>query len=109
MAKLVWANSALDSLNNVAEYIALDNAIAAKALVEGVLSAVERLESFPESGRVVPELDGFEYAIRYRELIYKPCRIIYRYDLEQNTVYIVGLLRQEMDLLRYVNTFISTQ
>ena len=57
MAEIVWTKPALDDLNEIAEYIALDKVSAAQKLVEKVFSAVERLEQFPESGRYPPELN----------------------------------------------------
>jgi len=39
------------------------------------VAGVERLETFPESGRIVPELDRPEI----REVIVKPYRVVYRY------------------------------
>lgn len=52
MAQVVWTDSALSDLNDIAEYIALDNLPAAKLVVQSVFDKVERLETFPESGRV---------------------------------------------------------
>ncbi len=49
---------------------------AGKNLVRGIVSDVERLPDFPESGRVVPELD----VAKIRELIRPPFRIVYRID-----------------------------
>jgi toxin ParE1/3/4 len=43
-------------------------------LLGEILSAVERLSDFPESGRIVPEF-GLE---NLREIIHPPFRIIYR-------------------------------
>jgi len=44
------------------------------AVVGALLDRIGRLESFPESGRIVPEFDD----PCIRELIRKPCRVIYR-------------------------------
>ena len=55
-------------------FIAEDNPSAAERFVRSVFEVVERLIDFPESGRIVPEFG--ELAIR--EVIRKPCRIIYR-------------------------------
>jgi plasmid stabilization system protein ParE len=43
-------------------------------VVQRLVSAVERLEAFPQSGRVVPERD-IEHL---REIIAAPYRIVYR-------------------------------
>ena len=48
-AALIWA--ALDDLDDIAAFIALDSETAAAALVQRELAAVERLRRFPASGR----------------------------------------------------------
>ena len=89
MARLIWTEPALDDLNDIAEYIALDNPEAASTLVSDVFDSAERLESYPNSGKVVPELPG----TAYREIIVSPCRIFYRH--EKSSVYILYIMRGE--------------
>ncbi len=96
MAEIVWTEPALADLNAIAEYIALQNLTAAKELVQKVFAKVERLEAFPESGRVPPELEQ----LNYREVVVSPCRVFYRYDGEK--VYILFVMRMEQDLRRFM-------
>ncbi|RVU85487.1 type II toxin-antitoxin system RelE/ParE family toxin [Leucothrix sargassi] len=96
MAELIWTEPALTDLDEVAEYIALSNLPAAKALVGRLFEVVDRLEQFPESGRVPPELEGFNY----REVIVNPCRVLYK--VEESRVYVLHVLRQERDLRRLI-------
>ncbi|MCF6337483.1 MAG: type II toxin-antitoxin system RelE/ParE family toxin [Gammaproteobacteria bacterium] len=93
MAQVIWAEPALSDLNEMAEYIALDNPEAAAHLVREVFSAVERLEQHPESGRRPPEL---ERKTRYREVIVGPCRVFYR--VENSMLYILYVMRGEQEL-----------
>lgn len=93
MAQVIWTEPALSDLNEIAEYIALDNFDAAAHLVQEVFSAVDRLEQHPKSGRNPPEL---EKKSRYREVVVGPCRIFYR--LESNKVYILYVMRGEREL-----------
>ena len=93
MAQVEWTEPALSDLNEIAEYIALDNFDAASRLVQEVFSAVERLESHPKSGRRPPELDKRSI---YREIVVGPCRIFYR--AEKDTVYILYVMRSEREL-----------
>ena len=72
--KVVWAAPALEALDDIAAYIALDNPRAAAALAQRALASVDRLTRFPSSGRWVPEVRDR----LYRELIVHPCRLIYR-------------------------------
>ncbi|HEB86813.1 MAG TPA: type II toxin-antitoxin system RelE/ParE family toxin [Gammaproteobacteria bacterium] len=96
MAQIIWTEPALSDLNEIAEYVALDNIAAAQDLVEEVFAKVERLEQFPKSGRVPPELKGS----RYREVIVGPCRIFYR--INKDKVYILYVMRGERQLRKYL-------
>ena len=98
MAQIIWAGSALSDLDAIAEYIALDNFTAAQKLVKHVFDSVDRLNQFPESGRIPPELNGS----KYREIIIKPCRVFYRYDSRQSKVYIIYVMRGERLLRKYL-------
>lgn len=93
-AHLIWSEPALDDLDDIAGFIALDDPLAAANLVERAQRAVERLRRFPESGRRVPEVPGG----RYREVIVAPLRIIYR--REGPDVLVVHVMRGERLLLR---------
>jgi len=96
MAEIVWTEPALNELEEVAEYIAIDNLSAAKGLVQTVFDKVARLENHPESGRVPLELKG----LNYREVVVPPCRIFYRSVGEQ--VFILHVMRQEQDLRKFL-------
>lgn len=96
MAEIIWANPALDQLEDIAEYIALDKPGAASRLVQEIFSSVDRLERFPDSGRVPPEVPQSIY----REIYVRPCRIFYR--REGSTVLIVHVMREEMQLRRFL-------
>jgi toxin ParE1/3/4 len=89
MARITWAESAIQELDAIADYIALDKPQAAHQLVQKVFAAVKRLQKFPLMGSVPPELRG----LPYRQLIIPPCRIFYR--PEKKAVYIVHILRGE--------------
>ena len=55
MAEVIWTEPALQELDAIAEYIALDNPAAASHLVQEVFDKTERLEDSPQSGRIPPE------------------------------------------------------
>lgn len=96
MAEVVWTEPALQELDAIAEYIAVDNPAAASHLVEEVLGVIERLEDFPQSGRVPPELPKSVY----REVVVPPLRIFYRND--ERRVLILYVMRQERQLRAYM-------
>ncbi len=95
MARLVWTEPALLDLDEIANYIALDDFSAAQKLVRKVFDSAERLEQFPQSGRIPPELPSGPY----REIIVGPCRVFYRED--DDSVYLLYVMRSERLLRDY--------
>ena len=89
MAEVVWSEPALADLEAIADYIALENPVAAAELVQRVLAHVEQLAEHPESGVRVPELGRS----RYRQRVELPCRIFYRH--KEQRVFIVHVMRTE--------------
>ena len=71
---LRWTGPALADLRSIRRYVARDKPAAAKALAERIRTSVLRLRRFPESGRVVPELEPRGY----KEMIVHPYRIVYQ-------------------------------
>jgi toxin ParE1/3/4 len=96
MARLIWTESALADLDDIAEYIALDNPRAASHFVERVFERVERLQTHPKSGKRPVELAR----THYREVVVAPCRVFYR--VEKDDVYILYLMRSERLLRPYL-------
>lgn len=96
MARLIWTAPALADLDEIAEYIALDDPRAAARFVKKVFNRVERLERHPNSGRRPAELTG----TNYREVVVPPCRVFYRLDGE--LVYILYIMRSDRLLRRYL-------
>jgi plasmid stabilization system protein ParE len=96
MAEVIWTEPALQQLDAIAEYIALDNPAAATYLVEKVFASTERLEDFPQSGRIPPEL----LSSVYREVVMPPCRIFYREAERQ--VLILYVMREERQLRAFM-------
>jgi len=76
--EVIWSPLALEKVRDIAEYIALDNDIAAKKWVNDVFDKAEGIGDFPESGRLVPELKNQ----KYREIIFGNYRIIYSVTTE---------------------------
>ncbi len=96
MAEVIWTENALVDLNQIAEYIAISNLPAAKKLVDAVFTTVECLSGHPESGRKPPEIEH----LHYREIILNPCRIFYKF--ENDTVFILYVMRQERELRQFM-------
>jgi addiction module RelE/StbE family toxin len=83
--KIIWSPLAVDRASEIAEYIAQDNPTAAENWVNAVFTKVEQLTTFPETGRIVPEINNYFF----RELIYGNYRIIYR--IEEKRVSILSI------------------
>ena len=74
MAEVKWTDQATDDLASIADFIAKDSPRYASLFVIDVLAAVERLATFPSSGRVVPEVNN----PAIREIILGNYRIVHR-------------------------------
>ena len=83
--RLTWSPIARLDLHDLREFIADSHPVAAKQFIKSVFSAVDHLIDFPESGRIVPEFQD----PTLREIIKKPCRIVYRVLHEQKSLEIV--------------------
>jgi plasmid stabilization system protein ParE len=94
MVEIVWTEPALNDLDAIADYIALDKPEAARALVQRMFAHVEQLAIHPDSGSKPAELS----ASRYRQIVESPCRVLYR--CEGNTLYIVYVMRGERQLTK---------
>ena len=79
---IVWSPLTVDRASEIAGYIAQDKPSAAEKWVKTVFSKVEQLKSFPEIGRIVPEIRNNQL----RELIYGNYSIIYRIEAEQISI-----------------------
>jgi toxin ParE1/3/4 len=97
MVEVVWTEPALGDLDAIADYIALDNDEAARALVQRVFKHVDQLQSHPQSGSRVPEISG----THYRQIIEPPCRVLYRYDGKVVCIVHVARVQQLMRKSRY--------
>jgi toxin ParE1/3/4 len=89
MARLIWTEPALQDLEQIADYIALDDPAAAKRLVRKVFTKAELLQDFPEMCPVPHDLPDS----RYRHLVVRPLRIFYR--IHEDSVFIVYVMRSE--------------
>lgn len=89
MAEVVWTEPALSDLDAIADYIALEDPVAASNLVKRIFGHIEQLEVHPQSGSYPQELGRS----RYRQIVEPPCRVFYRYD--GHKVHILHVMRSE--------------
>ena len=74
MAEVVWTEPALDQLNAILEFIALDSPAATHVVARRVFAATDRLASFPKMGRPIPEFPHKSY----RQVWVMPFWLYYR-------------------------------
>ena len=74
MISIVWTDQAVEDVEAIRSFIARDSVRYAALVVEQIVDVVDRLERFPFSGRVVPELQDQTI----REVILSNYRIVYR-------------------------------
>ncbi len=74
--KVVWTRLANRQVDDAFETIATENPAAAHRWLKRVLEQTRSLASFPDRGRLVPELSRSDI----RELLVHPYRVLYRYD-----------------------------
>jgi toxin ParE1/3/4 len=74
VTELTWSPQAMRDLEGIRAYIALDSPQYADLTIRRILAAVERLQAFPESGRIVPERSSPDI----REVIVGRFRVVYR-------------------------------
>ncbi|HKV33296.1 MAG TPA: type II toxin-antitoxin system RelE/ParE family toxin [Pyrinomonadaceae bacterium] len=77
--KLIWSPVARDDLHDIVVFIGRDNPNRAMSFGYELISETDRLQEFPESGRIVPEYRNNQI----REIIFRPYRIVYRVDDER--------------------------
>jgi plasmid stabilization system protein ParE len=53
--QILWSPQAIRDVESIRAFIAQDSPAYAELIAERLVSAIERLQEFPESGRIVPE------------------------------------------------------
>jgi addiction module RelE/StbE family toxin len=92
--RIIWSPLAVERAAEIAEYISRDNPTAAEKWIDTVFSKVEQLKSFPEIGRIVPEINSKDF----RELIYGNYQIIYRLEKIQVSIFTIRHGKQILPL-----------
>jgi len=91
VTKVVWTLQAIEDLTRIRDYISTDSVQYADLVVAEVLAAVDRLQTFPESGRLVPERPGSGL----REVLWRSYRIVYNYETAHDRVSALLVFRSE--------------
>jgi toxin ParE1/3/4 len=87
VTRIIWSPRSVRDVESIREYVAQDSPRVADLVVTRIIKTVERLETFPESGRKVPERNDPEI----REVIAAPYRVVYR--LREGNIEIITVFR----------------
>jgi plasmid stabilization system protein ParE len=104
--EVIWTKSAQFDLELIVEYIKMDSLDIAKKIFFEIKDECASLYYFPERKRVVPELQQIGI-LKYREIIYKRWRIVYKIDNTKVYVLLVADSSRNLeDILfqRLINT-----
>ena len=74
MTPLEWTDPAVADLENSQDYLSRDSSEYANTVIDRLIHSAERLKSFPESGRLVPEAAP----AKVREIRLDTFRLFYR-------------------------------
>jgi toxin ParE1/3/4 len=85
VTRVIWTRQAVEDVEAIKAYVARDSERYAGLLAERLVMAVSRLELFPRSGRIVPEVGDDSL----REVIYGDYRLVYR--LQAGSVEVVTI------------------
>jgi plasmid stabilization system protein ParE len=90
VAEIVWSLQAVTDVESIKTYISRDSRHYAALVVARLVAAVERVGEFPESGRIVPEINDASI----REVLWRNYRIVYR--LSGSSVQVVTVFHGAM-------------
>ena len=98
--RIVWSPLSIERVEEISLYISNDSPLAAQGWVEEIFDYVSSLETFPELGRRVPEINKNNY----RELIFGNYRIVYRIDEKRIFILTVRHFKQILPIKEIKNT-----
>lgn len=93
--RVEWVSVAESDLKQIINYIATDSPESALRILHKIRQKASSLYTFPERGRIIPELQDQGITI-YRELIENPWRIVYR--ITNTTVYVLTVIDSRQNI-----------
>ena len=96
MAKLIWTDEALASLEAIYAYLSQHSPQAAHRIIQAIYKRSEILREFPRAGYLHRDSEGVEQRI----LLYGHYRIIY--GIEEDQVGVIGVFHAAMDIDRHI-------
>ncbi len=86
-----WSAPAKRDLKQIHDYIAKDSKYYAKKVSQNIVAATEKLNEFPEIGRIVPEIGD----TNVRELFVYSYRLIY--EISTDSIEILAIIHGKRD------------
>ncbi len=94
MGEIKWTEKASSNLQSIFDYISRDSRLYAARYLKTLILATKRLETMPQSGRIVPEFENPEL----REVIYGNYRIVYRVIGSNEDVEVLAVVHGARDM-----------
>ena len=88
---VIWSIPAKQDLKKIYDYIARDSKYYAEKVSEDILERSEKLNEFPEIGRIVPEIGE----VNIREVIVYSYRLIY--EISSDKIEVLALIHCKQD------------
>ncbi len=96
MASVLWTVGAREDLHQLVAFVSGDSETYAAIVAGRILAAVNRLESYPLIGRIVPEYQD----PTIREVLVGNYRIVYR--VRQEVIGVIAVVHGGQEMLRAV-------
>jgi addiction module RelE/StbE family toxin len=88
MTRIQWSPKSIRDLDAIEAFVAQQNAVAARRLVQKIIRRTDRVRLFPLSGGYVLE----DESRVYRQVLQGNYRVIYRYEERTNTAVVVTVI-----------------
>ena len=88
---IFWSPEAVEDFELIVNYIKKDSEFYSKVVAEKIFEQIEKLEDFPQIGKVVPEINSQNI----REILVYNYRIIYR--IESKKILILTIIHSKRD------------
>jgi toxin ParE1/3/4 len=90
--RVIWSYVAVGNLIENSRYIAKENPDAARAVINDIYEAGNRIKEFPDKGRIVPEIGKSNV----KEIFCRSYQIIYKIESRKITILTVRHMRQHL-------------
>ena len=102
--EIIWTKNAAYDLELILEYIKIDSINLAKKIFFEIKNECNSLYYFPKRKRVVPELQQIGI-LKYREIIHKRWRIIYKIDKKKIYILLVVDISRNLEDILFQRLF----